>query len=468
MQFKPFYFSILATATACSIGPSLVIAAGSSDSCKCGYDAIPTAPASKGISAYESMSVKQQEIQESLASVDLDSVSPEQKNAILELIDGFNTVSNAPDSEKKAFYETISAKKSATTSNISRKIPATVAIGEISKRLSTLRSRSKHNSYLPKSTGGRKTGSISLPILFNQNNNELPGGLLAQRLSGFVSSDHVVSKQSETTTESRFDSSNQRLVAGADYRVDNQTFVGLAFNTVSGRADMGDNGGTLINKANTLVGYGTYNIKPNWYVEGVISSGSRSFDMDRAITFTLNDITTNTLACSQPESNHIGFSFGSGFSKTFRNGHSLGAVISLNQTYSSIKSFSEKGCNNNLVAYSLVVDEINITSNILSIGGQWSQPISASFGVLIPQLSFNWIKELEGSSDTISAYFSNDPNKTTMAFESGNKDTVYLNSRFSITMVLPRGLSGFFLYETQQLMDDYQQNTISLGVRKEF
>jgi len=451
-----------------SIFASTSLLASEAEACKCGYDALPGSSATKNISAQDSVSVKQEAILDSLSSVDLDSISSVQRETITQLVSAFEQAESASEEEKQGFYNTISAKKNATNANVSRRIPATVSIGEIGKRLSSLRSKVKRNYFSQRAVRSKPRSSTVKPFNLDQNNSEIPGGLLDQRLSGFISNDNVISKQSDTSTESGFEGLNQKFVAGADYRINNQTFAGLAIGVVNGRADMDSDGGALVNRAGTLISYGSYNLLPNWYVEGVVSIGSRDFKMHRKINYTLNNSNVRASVCSEPESSYFGLSFGSGYSKTFKNGHTLTGVLGLNQTYITIDTFEENGCNNNSVAYSLVIGEQSITSNILSIGGHWNQAISTGYGVLIPQLSFNWIKELKGDSDTIVAYFQTDPGKTRMNFKSGNKDVSFITAKFSLSIVLPKGMSGFLMFETQQFINNYQQNTISLSIRKEF
>lgn len=431
------------------------------------------------ITAEENLILIQQNILDSLNEIPVN----ERTEVQSDLLNVLSAVSSASESEKNTFYGELSAKKSATSSNVTRKVPTTVTISGIGKRLSALRGEIQRTSFSQHfnkrrtidrnkaRNKSRENGNYSLPIIFNQSNDDLPGGLLDQRLSGFVSGNFTVSKQSETSTESGFDGSSQQLTGGADYRINNQTFAGLALGIVNSNMDINNNGGTLKNKAATLLAYGTYSIKPNWYAEGTLSTGKRNFDMNRAITFTLNANTTpttvSTSACSEPSSGFLGLSLGTGYDRTFPNGHTLAALASFNYTSSTIDSFTESGCTS-AIPYTLVIGEQKITSKMLTVGGQWTQAISTGFGILIPQFSINWITELEDKSDAITAYFSNDPGQNTMSFKSGNKDLSFVNVKLAVSTILPRGISGFFQYETQQFVDDYQQYTVSIGARKEF
>jgi len=378
--------------------------------------------------------------------------------------------------QKNTFYEALSAKKSSTSSNVTRKTPATISVTGISKRLSALRSQSKRSSF--RNSRSRKRNGNTLPMIFSlddrdpgeifDQSNEA-GGLFDQRLSGFMTGNVVFSKQSDTATETGFDGTTTQLTGGADYRINNQTFAGAALGLVRGSLDMKNNGGELTNNAGTILGYGSFNIKPNWYIDGTISSGVRYFKMTRAITFQLgNNPAVNTSASSEPESIYAGFSLGTGFDKTFKNGHNLAFIANFNYNISKIDSFCEGACNNNPQAYSLKVGSQTITSKMINLGGQWSQTISWDWGVLIPQFSVNWVKEFEDKSDSINASFTNDPSGNTMSFKSGNKDLSFVTVKLAASAIFPRGYSGFFQYETQQFVDDYQQYTVSLGARKEF
>lgn len=362
----------------------------------------------------------------------------------------------------------ISPKRNGTSTIVTRKSPSTIPVKGIGKRLSALRkSTSRRFSFLD-AVSSRPSGAANsyqlMPGLVKYNTDPAleEGGLLDQRLSGFITTNAIFSKQSETLNEAGFKGNTKQLTAGADYRIDNNTFAGAAYSYVNGNMDM-TQGGDLDNAANTLLFYGTRSIQPNWFVDATLSLGKRNFEMQRSVTFTLNN-NVNTVANSSPEGSFYGFSVSTGYDLPTKAGHSISLLASFNYTKSSIDAFKETGSS----GYNLAVNKQEIVSKMIDVGIEWRQAISVDFGVLLPQVSFKWSQELQDKSDPVNAYFIADPNNTMLSFETGNKDQGFMNLQLGVTAVLPRGLAAFVQYETQQFIDDYQQSMISLGARKEF
>jgi len=377
-----------------------------------------------------------------------------------------------PDSEEdkaitEKLYRAISPKANSANTTVTRKTPGTVSVKGIGKRLSALRKQVKLNNFA-------STSSISKPrnrdffgfssTLIKYNNPLEEGGLLDQRLSGFVSSGVTVSDQSETGTEVGFEGDLQQLTLGADYRLTNATFAGAAMSFSTGEVNLDNNNGKLGNSSQTVLLYGTYTLNPNWYVDSTLSFGTRTFELERKINFTLGTTTTDVTANSNPNSDFTGISIGTGYDKSWNNGHSISLLANFDYTQSNIDAFTEADAG----GFNLAVGSQSLNSMQLTYGAEWRQSISTGFGVLLPQFSMNWTQEFETSSDTIDAYFIADPDKNSIEYKTGNKDQGYLNLKLGTSMIMPRGLSLFAQYETQQFVDDYQQYMISIGGRKEF
>jgi len=364
-------------------------------------------------------------------------------------------------------YNEMSPKRNGSSAIVTRKSPSTIPVKGIGKRLSALRNSTRRFNYLGSTQSPRNSGNYNLtPGLIKYNTDPAleSGGLLDQRLSGFVTTNAIFSKQSDTLSEAGFKGNTQQLTLGADYRINNKTFFGSAYSYTNGNMDM-TQGGDLGNTANTILLYTTHSLSNQWYADASINIGKRNFEMERSVTFNLTPtVQANSIANSKPEGSYYGFSLSTGYDKTWNNGHSISLLGSFHFTKSNIDAFTETGNN----AYNLAVSKQIINSKMIDLGIEWRQAISVSFGVLVPQLSLKWTQELKDNGDLITAYFVADPDKNSLSFQTGNKDQGYMNMLLGVTVVLPKGLAGFAQYETQQFIDDYQQSMISIGARKEF
>jgi uncharacterized protein YhjY with autotransporter beta-barrel domain len=363
------------------------------------------------------------------------------------------------------FYEAISPKANTANTVIAKKTPSTSGLKDIGKRLSSLRKSTRMLSFARGLVKKDKDSVWGLhPYRKNLSNPFESGGLFDQRLSGFLTGSMIISDQSETPTEAGFDNTAKQYTLGGDYRYDNKTFIGLAYSHVSGEVDMNSGRGKLNNSANTYILYANYNYDQNWFSNATMSFGGRDFEMKRTVNFVLNNIPTTKVAISNPNSGFFGTSIGGGYDKPLENGHNLTILANLNYTRTSIDAFTEQ----NAGAYNIVVGEQVIVSTQLDLGIEWRQAISTSRGVVLPQFSVSWTKEFSDKSDALNARYETDPSNNTLKFNTGNSDLSFINLVLGVSMVMPRGYSGFIQYETQQFVDDYQQYMLSAGVRKEF
>jgi uncharacterized protein with beta-barrel porin domain len=90
------------------------------------------------------------------------------------------------------------------------------------------------------------------------------------------------------------------------------------------------------------------------------------------------------------------------------------------------------------------------------------------FGVIVPQLGFEWEHQFELDRRTITSKYTADPTDTAFFVKTKNPDRDYANLSASVSATLQNGFSGFLDFQTvlfHSRLDDYQ---FSLGVRKEF
>jgi len=404
----------------------------------------------------------------------LDALTREEREQVpgrQELWETFNYVLNQADTnnadvsaEIEKMYQAISPKINSTSTVVSRKISPTASFKGIGKRLSALRRRAKSQRF-----SQRYTLRNLLPSYIKNNNPNETGGLFDQRLSGFVTGSAVISKQSDTSTESGFEGNTKQILMGADYRITNKSFAGAAISYARGSMDVSNDGGKLDNSAATLVTYGNYNIKSNWYIDTTLSFGRRAFELSRNVNFNLSALNAvNFTAESKPKSQFYGLSVGTGYDKNWNNGHNISFIANLSYSNSSIDSFTESNANGAPTGFELSIAKQTINSIQFNTGIAWRQAISTSFGILMPQLSVSWNQEFINESDAVNAAFIADTNNTDINFKTGNRDQGVLNIAFGISTILPKGISAFLSYESQQFVDDYQQYTIALGARKEF
>lgn len=118
--------------------------------------------------------------------------------------------------------------------------------------------------------------------------------------------------------------------------------------------------------------------------------------------------------------------------------------------------------------FNLSIDEQTITTELLSVGVQFSRAFSFSRGVLLPQLNIAWKHDFNTKGQDISASFAADPFGTKFVFTTDERDANYFELGLGISSVTPGGWSTFAQITSLAGYKNYQQTMLSLGVRKEF
>jgi uncharacterized protein with beta-barrel porin domain len=116
----------------------------------------------------------------------------------------------------------------------------------------------------------------------------------------------------------------------------------------------------------------------------------------------------------------------------------------------------------------LAINEQDVESLTWALGGQVSYAVSTGFGVLVPQLRFEWEHEFLDSERTITARFVADPANTPILLQTDNPDRDYFNFGAGLSAVFQRGVSAFVYYETVLALRDVTAHQVAVGLRLAF
>ena len=361
----------------------------------------------------------------------------------------------------KVALEELSAKPNSSATTVVATTPPIKYSPSIGLRLSALRRSSKRNTF----TAFRAPvyhATSRAQASEQKNSQEEPGGLLSQRLSGFVNLAYADAKQHETNTEIGFDSNLQSITAGADYRLRSSTFIGIApqFNNLA--ADLTDADSNLSARQMAFTAYGTHFVRDNWYVEGTVSWGRQFLNLKRFIDFDTNTTQVNVTADGNTTSDQYSVSGGTGVDFTVW--ENITGVISATVVYSSstIDSYVEKDAGN----FNLNVDQQAFDSLTSRVSGYISQVHSTKWGVLVPQLHVSWIHENVDNGEAITARFASNP-VTSFSFTTKAPDPNYFIWGIDLQLVMPMGRSVFVSATNLQRFRDRSEASVNAGFRME-
>ena len=282
------------------------------------------------------------------------------------------------------------------------------------------------------------------------------------RLGVFINGEINFGDQDSTNRQRGFEFHIPGITGGVDYRFTDNFFLGAAFNFSSVDADLDSDGGGVDANAYSGSLYGTYYILEKIHFEGIVTFGFITYDIERSITST----TIEQAAESETDGTQFSFSFGGGYDFDV-GGFTLTPLARLDYIRVDIDGYREHIDNTNSGA--LRFDSRDVDSLTSVLGAQGSYAISTSFGVLLPQVRFDWLHEFLNDSKTIKASGINDNDTVSSVINitTNNPDRNFFNLGGGMSGTFAHGISAFIYYETLLGLDDLTSHNIVAGIRME-
>jgi len=372
-----------------------------------------------------------------------------------------NFVEGASPEQITIVNEELSAKANTASSTLTSRTPSLSSTGGIGSRLTALRNSTKKVTEL----GFRsKTKHRTPNMLSNALSDDTGGGLLSQRLSGFLNINNISSEQLLSDTEIGYESTSRGLLFGMDYRLTHKTFVGLAAQYFNSSAELTDAGSQLDANKFGITLYSTHFINDHWYIEGTLNNSLQQLDLKRQIDIPLASNPIKSIASGDTSSQQLGAYIGSGYDIPLLFGINSALSIGLAYSATNISEYSESNTDN----LGLAIDSQSITSLTSYANAYLSRVFSTSLGVLIPQVSATWIHETDSESQEIVAQFVDDASNTKFKFNTPEPDPNYFILGLDLQMVLPQGRMIFLKYTNVRRLRSKKEDTLSAGFRMEF
>lgn len=287
-------------------------------------------------------------------------------------------------------------------------------------------------------------------------------GALPQGLGVFLTGQGDIGHYSGSDELLGFNYYDWGVTGGVDYRFTEDFVAGLAFGWVGSKADFSGSRGDLDSNAYIPSLYGSYT-HGGWYADAIFSYAYSDFDLERRIFYP----TVNRTATGDTSANEFSFSVGGGYEfdlKEVAEGLTVGPRARFDYLIQDVDSFDESGANGLNLSYR----DYQIESIVSVLGFDASYALSTSFGVITPQLRFDWNHEFAPGPARVEASFVADPNQFTFFVRPDSLDRDFFRLGFGVSATLPHGVSTFLDWETILDYDDVQNNAIRIGGRYEF
>src|SRR5262245_27672201 len=300
---------------------------------------------------------------------------------------------------------------------------------------------------------------------------DMPAAL--RGLGFFVSAEHGSFDKDATASEPGYGRETWGGTVGVDYSFGGLGVLGLAFSysNAKGFNDVGGGGFEIDTWGPTLYG-SIYPVK-NLFLDGYVGYNVKDYASDRRYSITLtrtdgttiNNATGGALGHTGGEEFKAGATLGYDF--VLRN-LTVGPRLGVNYRETNIQGFTERPERGGPTGAELTFEHQNHTSLTSVVGLFGSYAISTGFGVLVPQVSGEYIHEFENDRKHWKFHFAQDFARTPLTFVTDQPDRDYFMVGGGLVMVLPNGLTPFVNYRELVGYTNQSNRVVTLGLRVTF
>ncbi|MGH8177219.1 MAG: autotransporter domain-containing protein [Steroidobacter sp.] len=291
-----------------------------------------------------------------------------------------------------------------------------------------------------------------------------PGGLLSDKWGLWARGNYSFGEKDANSLSPSFDADQWSIVGGVDYRLSDKAVVGVSLSYGDSSVEFNPSDeGSLDTESWAASLYGSVYAAKNFYFDGILNVANSSYDARRNITYVdglgLVDVDasgdTDGLTISGGLSGGYDFLIG-------------GLTVSPNLGFfyidTTIDSFTEQGAG----GLNLIYDEQAFESLTGNLGLRLTYAWNLSWGVLLPHLRVDYVREFEDDVDVFGVRFASDPNATStpaILIETDNPDTSYWRLATGFSAQFKYGLSGYVEYQRLESFEFISFEDVSVGLR---
>lgn len=286
----------------------------------------------------------------------------------------------------------------------------------------------------------------------------------------FASGTFNFGNRDTTENQTGFDFKTFELTVGTDYRFTDQFILGAAFSYATIDTDFDSSEGYLDTRSYGFTLYGTYYPSDRFYIEGMVNYGWNDYDQQRKVSYQLQNSQINQNFDSSYGGQQFFADLGTGYEFT-RGKLTFGPEAHLSYLDVWVDALQEQATDNNPgSAWAVAIDEQNLQSLVLSLGGRASYLIDQSWGVLQPQMELSWLHEFDDDSRFIQGRFVEGAvvpdNLFQLVMDPVDKD--YFRLGLGLSARFNRGPSVLLQYRTLFGYQNLENHAVTAELRWEF
>lgn len=270
----------------------------------------------------------------------------------------------------------------------------------------------------------------------------------------FAAGRYEYKNKTVTAFELGYESDSVGPTIGADYRIGTDAVVGAAFDYQHTFGEYNEGFGDFDTDTYTLLLYGSYYPTDQSFIDAALGFGYKQFDTEH-----LN----NGGGGGNVRGNTTGFDFTAdltgGYDFSF-GALTVGPRLGLHYKRAELNSFTETGTAP-LTTFGDQVDD-SLTG---TVGAQASYAFSTSFGVVVPTVNAEYVREFLDDRETYTASVGAG---APFSFSGDQPDRNHFNVGGGVVVLLPNGVFPFINYQAEIANYLQQTHTVTGGVRLEF
>ena len=338
----------------------------------------------------------------------------------------------------------------------------------VGSRLAALRGGATGASFdgLTLSMNGARISSSWLPVGFLSQNQNEESTLLSKQWGFFVNGDISIGDRDDRGKEVGFDYDSWGITSGVDYRFNNGLVLGGAIGYSAYDADLNDDGGELQADSWTTQVYGTYDLRPNLYLDATLSVSQIDFDQVRVIDLSeaRGGVRDRALAFGSTEADQWSTSLSINYRHVFNNGWQATPYGQFRYADTEIDGFAEQSTS----LFALSFPDQSFSSQLFSAGVRASRSFSMARGVLTPFADFAYEYENDVDGYTLQTNLVVAPSIFGPAVEISDPDRYFARLNLGTSFVFRNGSQFFLSYNILLLERDTTSHTFYAGLRLEF
>lgn len=291
-----------------------------------------------------------------------------------------------------------------------------------------------------------------------------PGGLLSDKWGMWARGNYSFGEKDRTSSSPAFDADQWALVGGLDYRFNDRLVggVSLAYGQSSIDFNPRDEGGLDTNSWAISL-YGSAYAARNFYFDAIVNVANADYGADRNISYVDGAGLVNVDAHGDTD----GMTYSAGLSGGYDflvGGLTLSPTLGLFYIDATIDSFTERGAG----GLNLIYDEQTFQSFTGNLGFRATYAWNLSWGVLLPHLRVDYVREFKNDADVFGVRFAADPNANStppILVQTDNPDESYWRLATGFSAQFIHGISGYVEYQRLESFEFISFQDVSMGLR---